>query len=82
MTYAPPDRQFVDGEGSLTNRAQIWTELVTQQQIITGSGSPEGVVSAAPTRLYMNTAGTAGNILYIKRDAAVSGDSTQGWILV
>lgn len=50
--------------------------------IITGSGSPEGVIEAAATRLYMNTAGVAGSILYIKRDDDVGGDRTQGWILV
>lgn len=59
-----------------------WVLNVTNMSILTGSGSPEGVVQAQPTRLYMNTAGTAGSILYIKRDADVSGDRSQGWILV
>jgi hypothetical protein len=30
----------------------------------------------------MDTAGTAGSILYIKRDAAIGADPTTGWILV
>ena len=47
-----------------------------------GSGSPEGVVEAKQTRLYMNSAGAAGNILYIKKTDDVAGDRTKGWILI
>lgn len=50
--------------------------------IASGSGSPEGVVEASATALYMNTAGSAGNILYVKKTDDVGGDRTQGWILV
>jgi len=59
-----------------------WVLNVTNFSVLTGSGSPEGVVEARPTRLYMDTAGTSGNILYIKRDADISGDRKMGWILV
>ena len=69
-------------DGFLTNRNFLWAVGITNLQILTGSGSPEGVVEAQPTRLYMNTAGTAGSILYIKRDSDVGGDRSQGWILV
>lgn len=48
------------------------------REVMQGSGSPEGVVTATPTRLYMDTAGTAGNILYVKK----SGTGNTGWILV
>lgn len=50
--------------------------------IITGSGSPEGVIEARATRLYMDTAGSAGSILYIKQVDDIAGDRTEGWILV
>lgn len=56
--------------------------LINFLELLTGSGSPEGVVEAEPTKLYMDTAGTAGAILYIKRDADIGGDKSQGWILV
>ncbi len=59
-----------------------WVLNVTNMSVLTGSGSPEGVVSARSTRLYMDTAGSAGSILYIKRDESIAGDRTQGWILV
>ena len=73
---------FVDDGGVLTERNyQIIANLV-QLQIIQGSGSPENVISAKTRTLYMDTAGTAGSILYIKRDADISGDTKRGWILV
>ena len=50
--------------------------------MIVGTGSPEGVIDAPQTANYMDDAGTAGNIKYIKRDADIAGDSTKGWILV
>ncbi|MBK28605.1 MAG: hypothetical protein CMO77_07200 [Verrucomicrobiales bacterium] len=59
-----------------------WLQKVTDLQIATGSGSPETVVSAGQGKLYMNTAGTAGSILYVKRDADIGGDAKKGWILV
>ena len=46
--------------------------------VLSGSGSPEGVVTANPKVLYMDENGTAGNILYVKK----SGVGNTGWILV
>lgn len=63
-------------------RTRRWFELVTQLDILTGTGSPEGVIEAKQKRLYMDESGTAGSILYIKRDADIGGDRSQGWILV
>ncbi len=65
-----------------SRRFQRWVEGVTELDILTGTGSPEGVVVAAQKKLYMDESGTAGNILYIKRDADIGGDRSQGWILV
>ena len=59
-----------------------WMLGVTNLQPIIGNGSPEGVVEAAQGRFYMNDAGTAGAILYVKRDADIAGNRTNGWILV
>ena len=42
----------------------------------TGSGSPEGVVTAAPGSMYTNTAGGAGATLYVKE----SGTGNTGWV--
>lgn len=72
----------VDAQGRMTQTFRAWTQGVSRLQILSGSGSPEGVVNAQQTTLYMDTAGTAGAILYIKRDTDVGGDPKQGWILV
>lgn len=78
----PRGTPYVEKDGSLTGRALQQNILLVELDILEGSGSPEGVIEAKPRRLYMNTAGTAGSILYIKRDADISGDTKQGWILV
>ena len=81
ISQFPIDQLFTE-DGKLTERSWKLLRQLVQLQILTGSGSPEGVVEAKILTLYMDTAGTAGNILYIKRDADISGDRSQGWILV
>jgi hypothetical protein len=76
------DQTLVDDSGKMTQRTVEWARQVTNLSIITGSGSPEGAIEAQITTLYMNTAGTAGNILYIKKLADTSGNRKNGWILV
>lgn len=71
---------IVRPDGSMEQAFRTWTQQVSV--IISGSGSPEGVVEALPTQIYMDTAGTAGAIVYIKRDPDIGGDRSQGWILV
>jgi len=55
---------------------------VNAMTIIIGTGSPEGVVEARRTRQYMDSAGVAGAILYIKQVNDVAGNRKNGWILV
>lgn len=73
---------FVDENRKLTNVSTLWAQQVTQLQILDGVGSPEGVVTALQKAIYMDMTGTAGNILWIKRDADIAGDRSQGWVLV
>lgn len=68
--------------GKLTSRGLLFFNELADLSIIEGAGSPEGVVEARIARRYMDTAGVAGSILYIKRDADVLGDKTKGWVLV
>jgi len=74
--------QFTDENGKLTLRAASFLEeLATEINLNTpvqGSGSPEGVITAEIGQRYMDTAGTAGSVLYIKQ----SGSGDTGWILV
>jgi hypothetical protein len=85
------DQALVDDSGKMTQRTVEWARQVTNLSlqtgagtvnIITGSGSPEEVVAADQTALYMNTAGEAGSILYVKKFDNVEEDRTKGWILV
>ena len=73
---------WFDANGMPTERAAEWCEAITSEvnlnTPIEGSGSPEGVVIASPRQRYMDTSGTASNILYIKQ----SGAGNTGWILV
>ena len=80
----PPqaNRPIIDASGTMTQEMRAFAENIALLSILTGSGSPEGVQVAQVGRLYMDTAGTAGNILYIKRDNDIAGDTSQGWILV
>ena len=80
----PPNQgqPIVDKNGFMSQVFRAWTQGVSRLEIKDGAGSPEGVVSAPQRTLYMDTAGTAGAILYIKRDADIGGDAKQGWILV
>lgn len=65
-----------------TLRMAEWIEAITDQvnfnEVASGSGSPEGVLVAIPTKLYMDTAGSAGSILYVKK----TGTGDTGWIAV
>ena len=77
-----PNNSIVGQDLKMTTQFRSWTNLVSNLGIITGTGSPEGVVEASQTQQYMDTTGAAGSILYIKRDTDIGGDATQGWILV
>lgn len=73
---------FTRDDGILTLRAsEFLRELVAQvnlSTVLTGVGSPEGNVTAGPTQRYMDSTGTTGSILYIKK----TGSGNTGWILV
>lgn len=73
---------IVDDNGAMLIEFGRWVLQITETDIIIGSGSPEGVVVANVGREYMDTAGIAGAIKYIKRDADIAGDRSKGWILI
>ncbi len=73
---------FVGIDRSPTLRAANFldelTRQVNQNIVLTGNGTPEAVISAEPSTLYMDVDGGTGTILYIKKSGA--GDT--GWVLV
>lgn len=79
-----PNRGFpiVDADGVATDAFGLWLTLISRTDIIVGTGSPEGVIEATVGQEYMDDAGTAGAIKYIKRDADIAGDRKSGWILI
>jgi hypothetical protein len=83
MIAAPStSRPLVEVDLSPTQQTRTFFNALVLLPPLTGIGSPEGVVEAAATRLYMDTTGTAGNIIYIKKSDSVTDDKKLGWILV
>ena len=76
------DRPMTKEDGSPSVQLNAWFKVITDSSLIIGTGSPEGVVEAEQGASYMDDAGTAGAISYIKRDADILGDKSNGWVLV
>lgn len=70
------------GDAVMTLRMDEFLRAVTlqvnQNIPISGTGSPEGVVTAEPFKIYLDTAAAAGSNLYIKK----TGSGNTGWQLV
>ena len=77
-----PVRPIVDDEGLSTQEFRTWIQTISNRSIIISVGSPEGAIIAPVGSEYMNSAGTASAIKYIKRDSDIGGDKSQGWILI
>lgn len=75
------DRPLVESDGAQSKQTQTWTKAITDQSLIIGEDSPEGVVEAPQGARYMNTLGGTGSLIYYKRDADIGGDRALGWIL-
>ena len=83
LSQPSSSRPVVNDDLSPSTQLNTWFNVITTQSTIIGEGSPEGVVPAVVTAEYMDLNGTAGNLMYRKRDADDgSGDTTKGWILV
>lgn len=83
MIIAPAGSDFVlTAEGLPTDQYRVFFQQLAELDKLSGTGTPEGVIEALPGRFYWDTNGTAGSILYIKRDAHVGGDKTKGWVSV
>lgn len=76
------DRPIIKEDGSPSVQFNSWLKLISDRSLIIGTGSPESIVEANQGSEYMDDAGVAGAIKYIKRDADIGGDKTQGWVLV
>ena len=84
MHIVPPtaSQPIINENGTMSDQFRLWALAVTRAaDVITGTGSPEGVIDANQTQMYMDDAGTAGLIMYVKRDTDIAGAATKGWIL-
>ena len=79
----PTDRPITEEDRTQSIQMRSWTQLITNQALIIGTGSPEGVIEAVQGSSYMDEGGALGNILYLKqKDADVSGDKSNEWKLI
>lgn len=60
----------------LENTPDHDTGIISADPILSGSGSPEGVITATPGTIYMNTSGGSGTTLYVKE----TGSNETGWV--
>lgn len=84
MNIPAPDPilPIVNENGTMKDSFRSFTYLITFLPVIIGTGSPEGVISANVSRLYMDDSGGAGTILYVKKLTDIGGNTTMGWIAV
>jgi hypothetical protein len=66
----------------MTDVFQRWVNDVTNNDLIIGTGSPEGVIEATVGREYLDDAGLAGAVKFIKQLPDIAGDRTMGWVAI
>jgi len=74
-TYA---KVVTDSKGRVVAGADLdMTDMpATLQMIHSGTGTPNGVVTASPGAIYLNISGGAGTTLWVKQ----TGSSNTGWV--
>jgi hypothetical protein len=79
-----PDAELsiVDDKGVMSDVFQRWVTEMTNLDLIIGTGTPEGVIEATVGREYLDDAGAAGAVKFIKQSADIAGDRTKGWVAV
>jgi len=82
VTALTSTRPILEPTGETAQEMRVWAQLLTDRALIIGTSSPETVVNATQGAMFMDDAGTAGSILYIKRDGDIGGNQKLGWILV
>lgn len=80
----PLDRfePVVDETGRPKQVLQLFSEEVAAFPPIIGTGSPEGIYESKAGRMYFDLTGGPGNNFYVKSVDAISGNRSNGWILV
>ena len=79
-------RPVVEGDMTMQEVFREWSRQITNEvnnnSLVFGTGSPDGIVESNKGTEYMDEAGTASAIKYIKKFDDVAGDKSLGWILI
>jgi len=73
---------IVNPDGTMTLQFRELLNELTYALPLTGTGSPEGVVDAFQFSTYIDSSGSSGLILYVKKLTDIGGDTTKGWVAV
>lgn len=73
---------IVNKDGAMSDPFQRWMTQITSNDLLVGTGSPEGVIEATVGREYLDTTGLTGAVKYIKQLADIGGDRKQGWVAI
>lgn len=68
--------------GMVNDQFRLFLLQTAERGLLIGTGSPEGVVAAQQGAEYMDEAGAAGSVKWIKQLADISGDKSQGWVAI
>jgi hypothetical protein len=75
LTVDTDKKTLVVHDGSTVGGNPLAKQSALDALVVSGSGSPEGVVTASVGKLYLRTNGGAGTTLYVKE----SGTGNTGW---
>lgn len=73
---------IVNEDGTMSDSFQRWMTQITANDLMIGTGSPEGAIEATVGREYLDTSGLAGSVKYIKQLPDIAGDRKKGWVVV
>lgn len=73
---------LVDPAGLPQQAFREWAVRVTNSMVIVGTGSPEGVLTAAQYTLYVDETVPLVPVTYRKMLPEVGGDRSKGWAAV
>jgi hypothetical protein len=76
------DTPIVNESGVMSDVFQRWVNEITRLDLIVGTGTPEGVVNGQVGQEYLDDAGAAGAVKFIKQLPDIAGDRTMGWVAV
>lgn len=63
-----------------TQELHLFSVAVAENQLIKGTGSPEGIIEAFEGKEYMDRTGAPGAVKYIKQLNDIGGNRKLGWV--